>query len=163
MKYLMLLSVMMFSSHVFASAECAGIASSGELIKVRIDTTGLRGMPQGGEVTIVHNGNSFGYKFGGAEISQYFELDESETIVGIRAYLNGEKQLDNPLFVSYTGQNFADMDLGAVIEGAKSAAPQEKEAILRESNVLRVWKGTGFAATEQYQATGVVCAVWSSI
>jgi len=153
-KYLILFTVLSFSTHVLAVAECTGRTSEGRWVTVHINTKGATGLPDQGEVFMENEENKFGYHFAHEDISQFFEYDEpsnNTAMVGLTAYVNKE----SPVAIKYNGPNFIDMDLKTVIEEDKA-----KEA---KGNFLRVWKGPGHAANDQFQLTNIACSTWLNI
>lgn len=154
MKHLILIAGLAFSAQAMAISECAGRGSDGSFVMVHVETVGANGMPSEGEVSIEHEGNKFGYRFGKAEISQYFENDDvanASAIVGVVAFA----EQDSPISIKYVGPNFADMDLKAVIDEGKAQGLQ--------GNFVRVWKGPGHTATDQFEMPKVACSVWSNL
>jgi hypothetical protein len=154
MKYLMVIGFLSFSNTALAMTECAARTSDDTLVKVKIVTSGPRGVAESGEVIFEKAGNRYGYRFQGDVISQFFEYDDLErnsAVVGLNAYYN----LENPIQVKYVGPNFVDLDLKTVI--ADGSAPKGT------GNVLRAWKGPGHSKTDQYQATQVACSVWANL
>lgn len=154
MKYLILLAAFGFSGHVWAVAECKGRTSDGSWVTVHINTIGAMGIPDRGEVVIEKEETKFGYRFANEDIAQFFEYDEladNTAMVGLSAYVNKEA----PVAIKYNGPNFIDMDLKTVIEEGKA-----KEA---KGNFLRIWKGPGHTANDQFQLTNVACSTWLNI
>lgn len=154
MKYLILLATLIISNHVWAVSECTGHTTDGGWITVHINTIGATGFPDQGEVLIEKEENKFGYRFAHEEITQFFEYDEpanNTAMVGLAAYVNKEA----PVAIKYNGPNFVDMDLKAVI-----AEDKAKEV---KGNFLRVWKGPGHAANDQFQLTNIACSTWPNI
>jgi hypothetical protein len=153
-KKLVLIFALILSNRAMAVGECAGRTSDGSFVVVDVTTSGATGIPAQGSVTIQNGGNKFGYRFQHDEIAQYFEYDDvaaKSAVVGLSTYVTKEY----PLFVKYVGPNFVDMDLQAVVDGGKTAD--------LVGNVLRVWKGPGHAATDQYQISRPACSVWSNL
>jgi hypothetical protein len=153
-KYLILLANLIFSIQVWAISECTGRNADGSWVTVHINTTGATGFPDQGEVVIENKENRFGYHFSHDEITQFFEYDEpanNSAMVGLAAYVNKE----SPVAVKYNGPNFVDMDLKSVIETDK--------AKLIKGNFLRIWKGPGHAANDQFQLTNIACSTWLNI
>lgn len=154
MKQMIWIAMMFSSLSAQAMTECAGRAADGTLVTVQVSTTGARGLPERGSVLFERSGNRFGYKFERNEISQFFEYDDTQNqfaTVGLNAYV---KQ-DAPLQVRYVDRNYVDLDLKAVVDDANfHSAP---------GNFLRVWKGSGYAAAEQYQITNFACSVWANL
>ena len=154
MKYLILAGIFSFSAQALAIAECAGRASDGSFVLVQINTTGAVGLADEGMVTIERDGNRFGYKIAREDIAQFFEYDDfsdSSAMVGLAAYVAKE----SPISIKYVGTNFVDMDLKAVVDGNEGSGSR--------GNFVRVWKGPGYASTDQFQLTKPVCSVWSNI
>lgn len=154
MKYLILFSSLIFSIQVWAVSECAGRTSEGSWVSVYVNTTGATGFPNEGEVVIENQENKFGYHFAHEEITQFFEYDEpanNSAMVGLAAYVNKE----SPVAIKYIGPNFVDMDLKSVLEADQAKA--------FKGNFLRVWKGPGHAANDQFQLTNVACSTWLNI
>lgn len=155
MKKLMLATLLiLYSGHAMAISDCGGRTSDGSFVLIHINTTGARGNANQGEVVIERSGNRFGYRFQQSEIAQYFEFDggsSADSVVGVTAYIAN----DNPLSVKYVGPNFVDMDLKSVIDSGGTDT--------LTGNVLRVWKGPGHNATDQYQITKPACSVWTNI
>lgn len=154
MKYLILLASIVCSSHAFAVSECTGLTSDGYWVTVHINTIGATGTPERGEVILEKEENKFGYRFTREDITQFFEYDEpanNTAMVGLASYVNKEF----PVAIKYNGPNFVDMDLKSVIE-------EEKSRQLK-GNFLRVWKGPGHAANDQFQLTNIACSVWPNI
>ena len=146
-------SLTLVSSHAFAMAECAGVADDGSFVTLQMTTVGATAKPDEGAVVIERGENKFGYHFKPNEISQYFEFDDqanNSAVVGIAAYVDN----NDPVSVKYVGPNFVDMELKVVIASGKTNAVK--------GNFLRVWKGPGHAATDQYQLTNIACSVWSN-
>jgi hypothetical protein len=153
-KRLLFVAAMLVSLRSWAVSECAGRATDGSWVKVHINTVGPTGIPEQGEVTIENEENKFGYRFAHEDITQFFEYDEpsnNSAMVGLAAYVNKE----SPVAVKYNGPNFVDMDLKVVI--------QEDKAADLKGNFLRIWKGPGHAAGDQFQLTNVACATWPNI
>jgi len=153
-KRLMLVAVLIFSARAMAVSECAGRASDGTFVLVQVDTTGPTGLAGQGQVSFEAGGNKFGYKFQPADVAQFFEYDDAATktaMVGLSAYV----KKDFPLFVKYDGPNFVDMDLKAVVDSGKAEG--------LTGGILRVWKGPGHAATDQFQISKPACSVWSNL
>jgi len=139
----------------FAAVECTGRMNDGTFVTVLVATKGVTKSPDRGEVKIERGGNVFGYRFGAEEVAQFFEFDDvvaNTAMVGISAYVKREF----PVLVKYSGVNYADMDLRAVIE-ARGAKPNNKTT----GNFLRVWKGPGHDVSDQYQVTDSICSVSS--
>ncbi len=138
----------------FAVAECTGRMNDGTFVTVQVSTKGVTKSPDRGEVKIERGGNVFGYRFGAEEVAQFFEFDDvtaNTAMVGISAYVKREF----PVLVKYSGVNYADMDLRAVIEARGSKTNNAS------GNFLRVWKGPGHDVSDQYQVTDAVCSVSS--
>lgn len=141
----------------FSTVECAGKTQDGSLVTVLINTKGATKSPDHAEVRVSKDGNKFGYRFGSEEISQFFEFDDSQknwATVGMTAFVAAEF----PISVKYDGPNFVDQDLGAVIETGANAPGGSSNS----HNFMRVWKGKGYKAEEQYSLENPVCAVGSN-
>ncbi|WP_374079574.1 hypothetical protein [Bdellovibrio bacteriovorus] len=154
MKYLILLASFVCSSHAFAVSECTGQTVEGQWVTVHVNTTGPTGIPDRGEVAIENEENKFGYRFTREDITQFFEYDEpanNSAMVGLTSYVNKEF----PVAMKYNGPNFIDMDLKSVIEEGKSQP--------LKGNFMRVWKGPGHQANDQFQLTNIACSVWPNI
>lgn len=138
----------------FANIECTGLTRDRAYVTVRVGTADATGSPASGEVILEKGGNKYGYRFAGAEVAQFFEDDdaaEKRAVVGVVAYVGKEF----PVSAKYVGTNHADMDLKAIL--ADASVPKSA------SNILRVWRGPGYAATEQLTADRIVCSVWPGI
>jgi hypothetical protein len=136
----------------FAVVECTGQAKDGSFVTVAVQTKGASNSPDRAEVRIERDGNKFGYRFNSQDISQFFESDDEKAntaMVGLGAYVNKEF----PVAIKYSGTNYIDMDLKAVIEAG---------GIESHGNSMRVWRGPGFGADELYSLTAPVCSVWSN-
>lgn len=154
MKYLTMITTLLVSMHAWGVSECGGRTSEGLWVTVYIHTTGPTGIPEQGEVKIENEDNKFGYRFSREDISQYFEYDEvsdNTAMIGLAAYVNKE----SPVSLKYNGPNFVDMDLKTVI--------QEEKVKGLQGNFLRLWKGPGHAANDQYQLTNLACSTWLNI
>lgn len=154
MKHLILIAAFLVSGPAFAISECTGKTTDGSWITVQINTTGAMGVPEEGTVTIEKDENKFGYRFSHEDIVQYFENDDAANnlaMVGIAAYVKKE----SPVSVKYYGANFVDMDLKTVIQENKGGGTQ--------GNFMRLWKGPGYDANNQYQLTNIACSVWGNI
>jgi len=142
----------------FAVAECTGRLGDGTFVTVQLATKGATKSPDRGEVRIERGGNSFGYRFGGSEVAQFFEFDDvasNTAMVGISAFVKREF----PVTVKYSGQNYADMDLKAVLQ---ARTPRSTDEMNAAGNFLRVWKGPGYEGSDQYNLTDPVCSVSSN-
>ena len=136
----------------FAVAECTGQLPDGSYVTVTVTTKGATKAPYDAEVAIERGGNKFGYRFDASEIAQFFEFDDAKSntaIVGLGAYVKREF----PVSIQYSGPNFVDMDLKATIDAGGSRVA---------SNSMRVWKGPGYAADDQYVLPAPVCSVGSN-
>lgn len=149
----------------FATAECTGSLNDGTFVTVVVSTEGATKAPSRGEVKIERAGNKFGYRFSAEEISQFFEVDEAETntaMVGLSAFVSREY----PISVRYSGPNYVDMDLRAVLTSGSASRAQagtsRDQAAHGPRNRMRVWKGPGHEAKDQYVLTNPVCSVWSN-
>lgn len=154
MKYLILLSTVFCSGHAWGVSECTGRTANGLWVTVHVETSGARGVPNHGEVVIEKEENKFGYHFSPENITQFFEYDEpanSTAMVGLIAYVGKEF----PVAIKYYGPNFVDMDLKSVIT--------ESGPGISKGNFLRVWKGPGHGADDQFQLTNVACSTWLNI
>lgn len=154
MKYLILLSSLLFAGNALAVSECTGRSDDGRWVTVHVNTKGAKGLPDQGEVVVENEENKFGYRFGHEDIVQFFEYDETSNnsaMVGLVAYVNQEY----PVAIKYIGPNFVDMDLKSVIEDGKGTESK--------GNFLRIWKGPGYAATDQFTLINVVCSTWTNI
>ena len=136
----------------FPVAECTGRATDGTFVTVTVNTKGATNAPDSAEVSIERGGNKFGYRFAATEISQFFEYDDvkaNTAIVGMGAFVKREF----PLSLKYAGPNYVDMDLKAVLDDATAGG---------QGNFMRVWKGPGYQAVDQYVLTQPVCSVGSN-
>lgn len=132
-----------------ANVECTGVTRDRAYVTVRVGTTDATGAPAAGEVIMEKGGNKYGYRFAGAEVAQFFEDDaDNRAIVGVVAYV--EKEF--PVSVKYVGTNHVDMDLKQIL--ADESVPKSA------TNLLRIWRGPGYASTEQIVADKIVCSVW---
>jgi len=153
-KYFILLASLICSAKALAVSECTGLSKENTWVTVYINTVGATGIPDRGEVTFEREDNKYGYRFTREDIAQFFEYDEianSTATVGLAAYV--EKEF--PVSIKYSGPNYVDMDLKSVVSDGKSGTIK--------NNFMRVWKGPGHAATDQFQLTNVACAVWPNI
>lgn len=140
------------SGAAFAAVECTGKLADGTFVTVLVSTKGATRVADRGEVQIEQRGNRFGYRFAAEEMAQFFENDDAETnlaMVGLGAYVGGEF----PVAVKYQGTNFVDMDLRVVIDTGAS------QGLESARNFLRVWKGPGYSASEQYTVQNPVCSI----
>ncbi len=154
MKFIILIAALIFSGHAFAVTDCGGRASDGAFVTVHIETTGPKGIASSGEVQIQKGGNKYGYRFGQADIAQFFEFDDqtnSSATIGLNAFANGEA----PVSMRYVGTNYVDMDLQAVINDHQTRA--------LSGNWFRVWTGPGRSPADQYQLTEIACSVYGGI
>jgi hypothetical protein len=153
-KRLMLALLLISSVRAMANSECAGRAADGTFVEVEVATVNVMGSAGQTAVNFEANGNKFGYRVQANETAQYFEYDDTankSAMVGFSAYVSK----NNPVFMKYDGPNFVDMDLKTVIDSGKAPATS--------AGVMRVWKGPGHAATDQYQITKPVCSVWLNL
>lgn len=152
MKKLIFVLSLCFGMSAHASMECMGVVGKGKYVKVAIQTAGERAVPTEGMVTVYDQDNQYGYRIEKADLSQYYEralFSGSTTFVGTIAYI----QHENPVDLFYSGENYADQDLLAVLltEGREKVA----------GNQMVVWKGPNYASTEQYSIDDLVCGVWA--
>lgn len=138
----------------FAVVECMGRTTDGDYITVKVNTKGAANTPHTAEVEIAKNGDrrSFGYRFGAEDISQFYESDnvaENSAMVGLNALYKKEA----PVTIKYTGTNFVDQDLRAVID---SGGP------FGRGNEMTVWKGPNYAASQRYVLKQPVCSISSN-
>jgi hypothetical protein len=150
MKTLIALMIGLFSVHASASSVCTGETFDGALVTIEIDSQAATAKPLGGTVSVESNGNRFGYPIEAGDIQQYFEQDDmsnDRAITGFWIFIKGQ----NPIFGSYVGANYADQDLRDVLK--------DPQRVKIESNQLKVWKGPGYGATDQYQFKDFVCSV----
>lgn len=136
-----------------AASECAGETYSGTIVKVAIDTVGTMGGVTGGTVTFTpKNGPERSYQLKAEEIPQFYE--ESREVArnseNAFVFLSAYADYNYPVFIHYVGTNFEE-DLLKVLH-----APGRKK---EPGNEMRVWKGPGYAGSEQHQFTDVVCSV----
>lgn len=137
----------------FATIECAGILRDGSFVTVRVATKGATKTPDSGSVEFEKEENRYGYRFGAAEIAQFFEFDNSAdntAMVGLSAFVSGE----SPVSVKYSGKNFVDMDLRAVLLSGE----QRKMT----GNKMRIWRGPGHASSDVIEFQRPVCSVSSN-
>lgn len=150
-KSLVFLMTVVLSRGAWAGSQCAGFDPAHGMVTITVETQGAQAVPVEGEVTIESGGNRFGYRFDRADISQFFEssaLGANKVIVGARAYV---KKV-SPVSLQYVGENFADLNLQAVLQDSSIEKNHE--------NLIRIWRGPGYPATDQMQVTGIVCSVW---
>lgn len=149
-----MLVTILFSNRVLATSECTGRTQNREWVTVVVNTSGATGRPDRGEVIIEKDNNKYGYRFNQQDIAQFFEYDETANntaLVGLAAYVNNEY----PVMIKYHGRNYIDMDHKTVIEESKSE--------IKADNFIRIWKGPGYPANDQFQLNKVVCSTWLNI
>lgn len=144
------LALFLLPASAFAHTECAGETYTGIIVKVSINTVGTMGGITGGEVNITSKeGATRSYSIKAEEIAQFSESLDGEperAIVGLGAYI----EADYPVQIRYVGKNH-DYDLVKVLRN-----PSRKK---QAGNMMRVWKGPGFAGGEQHSFADVVCVV----
>jgi hypothetical protein len=153
-KYLILITAFICAGPALAISEYTGKTPDGIWVTVQVTTTGATGTASEGNVVIEKDENKFGYHFNHDDITQYFENDDSANnlaMVGVAAYVAKE----SPVSVKYYGPNFVDMDLKTVIQEGKAGEVK--------NNFMRVWKGPGYDANNQYQLTDIVCSDWANL
>lgn len=146
------LTIWVMGSPSWASMECAGLDGK-YLVKVEITTSSPPSRAVEGKVEVFDGFGTNNYLVDGSEIGQYFERDlfsGGDTFVGVSASVASEA---GPIDIFYNGHNYADQDLGEVLKADGYVRPAQGQLV--------VWKGPGFAPTEQFQITDFVCGVWS--
>ena len=150
MKALILATLLALPLPALATTECKGEHNDGHIITVRIDTVGTMGAVKGGEVVIeLKDGTVRKYSVRGNEIPQFFEAtsDNMETAtVGLSAFVDG----NFPVSIRYAGPNFEGNLKKHLLD------PSRKKVA---GNLMRVWKGSGFNASEQFVFRDVICSV----
>jgi hypothetical protein len=134
-----------------ASSECYGQTRDGKEITVRTYTRDIKGTPEEGEVRIEDQGHHYGYRFSKADFVQYYEHEETgdqSAFIGMKVFVDAS----SPIELQYLGVNHTDMDLRTIYQQLPAATPK--------GNFLRVWRGPGHEASNQYQMTRIVCSTW---
>jgi hypothetical protein len=136
-----------------AGMECAGITSEQSFVTIEVQTSGAKAEPALGMVSVFDkDGNTYGYRIEAGEIAQYFEQDlikQAATFVGLKAFVLG----DNPVELYYSGDNYADQDLGLILKD-----PNRKPSTV---GLFKVWRGPGYPAATQFDVLDFVCGVWT--
>ena len=149
MRNLVVLFTLISGPMAYAHVDCAGEMNSGSIVHVAINTGGPMGVALGGFVSAkATDGKISQYAIKTGDIAQYFEdsEDPANTWVGAQIYIDGA----NPVNLKYRGTNYLQRDLTEVL--------REKGRPKQAGNAMRVWKGPGYNAEEQYSFHDVVCS-----
>ncbi|MFN3453846.1 MAG: hypothetical protein ACK41T_02725 [Pseudobdellovibrio sp.] len=153
--YLSVLLSLITVSYAQAYSICAGETYEGTLVEIATNTTSTYGKAQDVIISIAQtDGKSRTYTLKTQEIAQYYEYygnGDAPSIIG----LNGYQNMNNPVYIRYIGTNWQDLNLIGILKN-----PERKKEL---NNEMRVWKGPGYKADQQYYFKDVVCSVISDI
>jgi len=143
-----------------ATISCAGETyGSPTVVRVDIQTSGPTATVTAAQVTITPaKGEKRMYEIPVRDVSQFFEATDSAeqktATIGLSAYVNG----DNPVYIRFVGP----ASIGELTKELRDEARQKRDEAMKKDgkNVLRVWKGPGYASDQQHTFKDVVCSVW---